>query len=92
MGQTAGIILFAFMLGLICIVTTFGVGTAVNMLFRKTWVSLIIAVLLSIWLLIASKGGLTGLEWGLFCIGWIGALLSTWAVRGLKKRGYALFS
>jgi hypothetical protein len=92
MGQTGGIILFSFMLGLICIVTTFGVGTAVNMLFRKVWVSLVIAVLLSIWLLIASKGSLTVLEWVLFGIGWIGTMLSTWAVNGLKKRGYALFT
>jgi hypothetical protein len=91
MGQTGGIILFSFMLGLICIVTTFGVGTAVNMLFRKVWVSLVIAVLLSIWLLIASNGSLTVLEWVLFGIGWIGTFLSTWAVNGLKKRGYALF-
>lgn len=92
MGKTGGMLLFSFMLGLICIVTTFGVGTAINMIFRRVWVSLVVALALTVWIFIASRVSLSALEWVLVAIGWIGTLLSTWAVRGLKRRGYSLFT
>lgn len=92
MGKTGGLLLFSFMLGLICIVTTFGVGTALNMIFRRVWISLAAALVLTVWLFISSGLSLSALEWVLFAIGWIGTLLSTWAVRGLKRRGYSLFN
>lgn len=83
---------FWFMLCLLAIITTFGFGTALNMVFRRWWVSVVLFVAFSIYLFVSVASHMTLMDWVLYGISLIGVLLSTWAVRALRKSGYALFS
>jgi hypothetical protein len=83
---------FWFMLSVLAIITTFGFGTAINMVFRRWWVSVVLFAVFSIYLFIEVGSKMKYPEWILYIIGLIGVVLSTWAVRALRKRGYALFS
>lgn len=84
--------LFWFMLGLLGLITTFGVGTALNMLSKRWWLAPGLYVLFSIYLLATAGVAMDVPEWILYGIGWIGVLLAVWTVHSLKKRGYPLFS
>ncbi|MCL6453694.1 MAG: YuiB family protein [Alicyclobacillus sp.] len=74
------------------IVSTFGFGVALNMVVRRGWVAPLIAVCLAGYTLLKTRAHLTGPLWGLFSICLAGALLSGWAVRSLRRRGYSLFT
>jgi len=82
---------FWFMLCLLALITTFGIGTAVNMIVRRWWVTIVLYGLFSVYLLASFAGRMTFAEWVLYTVGLVGAILSTFGVRTLKKRGYALF-
>lgn len=81
-----------FMVSLLAIITTFGFGTAINMIFRRWWVSVGLFALFTIYMLVTYVSKMSVGLWFLYIISLIGVLLSTWAVRALGKRGYALFS
>jgi hypothetical protein len=84
--------LFWFMLGLLGIITTFGVGTALNMLSKRWWAAPLLYLLFSIYLMASAATRLDLSEWILYGIGWLGTLLAVGTVYSLKKRGYPLFS
>ncbi|WP_067933093.1 hypothetical protein [Alicyclobacillus kakegawensis] len=93
MGHPAAFALGAwFLLGLLAIVSSFGVGAFLNMVLRRWWVSLCLDGLVTVYVLLRTGGHMAAAEWGLFAVGWLGGLLAAWLVRGLKKRGYPLFS
>ncbi|KPV43671.1 hypothetical protein [Alicyclobacillus ferrooxydans] len=83
---------FWLLLDILAIVATFGFGVAINMVFRRGWVSPVIYIVFSIYLMIRAAARMTWPEWILFFVGLIGALLSGYAVRSLRKRGYSLFT
>jgi hypothetical protein len=83
---------FWFLLDVLAIVTMFGFGIAVNMIFRTWWVSPALFAALSIYLFAKVGFGLTWPEWVLYGISLIGVALSAWGVLALRKRGYALFT
>lgn len=83
---------FWLLLNILAIVATFGFGVAVNMIFRRGWVSPAIYIAFGIYLMIRAATRMTVPEWILFVVGLIGALLSAVAVSGLRKRGYSLFT
>jgi chromate transport protein ChrA len=80
------------MLSVLTIVTTFGIGIGMNMIFRRGWVSLLLYAILSVYLFASVGLTLNIPEWVLYLVGLIGVILASWSVRALKKRGYALFS
>ncbi len=83
---------FWFLLDVLAVVTMFGFGIAVNMIFRRWWVSVGLFALLSIYLFAKVGFALTWPEWVLYGVSLVGVLLSAWGVLALRKRGYALFS
>ena len=83
---------FWLLLDILAIVATFGFGVAINMVFRRGWVSPVIYIVFAIYLMIRAAARMTWPEWILFFVGLIGALLSGYAVRSLRKRGYSLFT
>lgn len=83
---------FWLLLGLLTIVTTFGLGTIVNMVFKRWWLSALFDAVLSLLLLLRTGFSLPSLEWFLLGIGGAGAVLAAWGTLVLKKRGYPLFS
>ena len=80
------------LLDVLAIVATFGFGVALNMVFRTGYVSPGLYVVFGIYLMVQTRGHMTIPEWVLFLIGLAGALLSGYAVRSLRKRGYSLFT
>ena len=80
------------LLNVLAIVATFGFGVAINMVFRRGWVSPLLYIVFGIYLMITAAARLTAPEWVLFLVGLVGAMLSGLAVRSLRKRGYSLFS
>jgi hypothetical protein len=84
--------LFCFMIGLLSIVTTFGVGTAINMVFKRWWLSTAVYSVFSIYLFVRVGSRLTVPEWIAYILGALGVLFASWGCRALKERGYALFS
>jgi uncharacterized membrane protein YjdF len=87
--------LFCFMIGLLSIVTTFGVGTAINMVFKRWWLSTAVYAVFSLYLfihVIHVGSRLSVPEWTAYILGALGVLLASWGCRALKERGYALFS
>ncbi|MBX5437177.1 MAG: hypothetical protein IRZ33_08165 [Alicyclobacillaceae bacterium] len=86
------VIAYWLMLSVLALVTTFGVGLALNMLFRRWWMSVLLFVVLSVWLFIAAGTRMILPEWILYFVGALGVLLSVLAVRALKRSGYPLFS
>lgn len=91
--QAGGAVMtFWLLLSILTLVTTFGVGTALNMIFRRWWIAVVIALLLSVYILVRAGAHLIAPEWILLVIGWIGTALAAWAVRALKRNGYPLFS
>jgi hypothetical protein len=91
-GQTAFAVGAWFLLGLLAIVSTFGIGAFLNMLCKRWWVSIAIYAAFSVYLMIVAAGHMSLAEWILYVIGWSGSALAAWTVYGLKKRGYPLFS
>lgn len=83
---------FWLLLSLLTIVTTFGLGTTVNMIFKRWWLSMLIYGILALILVIQASFSLQVLEWVLLVIAGLGAGLSSLGTRALKKRGYPLFS
>lgn len=85
--------MFAFwaLLYVLAIVTTFGFGVAINMIFRRGWVSPVLYLLFTVYLMATAAGRMNIFEWILFIIGLIGAMLSGWAVKSLRQRGYSIF-
>lgn len=80
------------LLYVLAIVATFGFGVALNMVFRRGYVSPLLYILFGIYVVIRAATRMTAPEWILFLIGLAGALLSGLAVRSLRKRGYSLFT
>ena len=85
-------ITFWLLLNILAIVATFGFGVAINMVFRRGWVSPALYIVFAIYLMIRAAASMTVPEWILFFVGLIGAVLSGYAVRSLRKRGYSLFT
>lgn len=83
---------FWLLLSVLTIVTTFGLGTTINMVFKRWWLSMVVYVLLGLVLLVEVSFHLRGLEWVLLAVGGLGAILAALGTRALKKRGYPLFS
>ncbi|QSO53255.1 hypothetical protein JZ785_05090 [Alicyclobacillus curvatus] len=83
---------YFLLLDVLAIVATFGFGVALNMVFRRGFVSPLLYIVFGIFLLIRTGGHMTIPLWILFVIGLVGALLSGYAVRSLRKRGYSLFT
>ncbi|MCL6597859.1 MAG: hypothetical protein K6T81_03880 [Alicyclobacillus macrosporangiidus] len=81
-----------FLLGLLAMVTTFGVGAFLNMVLRRWWVSVCLYAAFTVYVLVSVAARMSFPEWVLFLVGWLGSLLAAWTVHGLKKRGYPLFS
>ncbi|MCL6637248.1 MAG: hypothetical protein K6T26_04785 [Alicyclobacillus sp.] len=80
-----------FMLSVLAFVTLFGVGMTVNMLMRRWWVSLLLYALFSVYLWIHAGPHMIAAEWVLYGVSCTGVMLSAWASRVLRARGYALF-
>ncbi|MDQ0188226.1 hypothetical protein JI721_14910 [Alicyclobacillus cycloheptanicus] len=93
MGNHAGAILtFWFMVSLLALISSFGVGTALNMLFRRWWLSLVLYLAFTVYLLIAAARHMVVAEWVVYVVGWLGVVLSVVVVRSLKRNGYPLFT
>lgn len=93
MGSHAGtIVTFWFMASLLAFISCFGVGTTLNMLLRRWWLSTVLYLLFTIYLVIAAATRMGVGEWVLFAVGLAAAVTSSVVVRMLKKSGYALFS
>ncbi|MCL6548872.1 MAG: hypothetical protein K6T30_08185 [Alicyclobacillus sp.] len=86
------VIAYWLLLAVLALVTTFGVGMALNMLFRRWWVSVALFGAFAVWLLATAAGRMIWPEWILFFVGLAGVVLSVLAVRALKRSGYPLFS
>lgn len=80
------------LLYVLAMVTTFGFGVALNMIVRRGWFSPVLYILFAIYVLIRTKATMEGPVWVLFVIALVGALMSGWAVRSLRKRGYSIFT
>lgn len=92
-GSHAGtVIAFWSMLDLLALVTAFGVGTALAMVFKRWWFSVAIYGAFTGYLLVALVRQMTVSEWVLYAVGLVGVGFSAFAVRMLKKNGYPLFS
>ncbi|MCL6443284.1 MAG: hypothetical protein K6T83_07500 [Alicyclobacillus sp.] len=91
-GQFGPVFTFWFMLGILTLVTVFGVGTALNMIFKRWWLSLVLFGAGTVCLAFTAMKHMVLGEWVLYGLGLIGAGLSAWGVRALKKSGYALFT
>jgi len=83
---------FWFLLSVLAIVTTFGLGTTVNMIFKRWWLSMVLYFLLVAILAVSASFRVQGLEWLLLAVGALGSVLAALGARVLKKRGYPLFS
>lgn len=83
--------MFWFMLSILGIVTTFGFGTALNMVFKRWWLSTLLGLFFSIYLFVTVAAEMTGPEWILYVVGLSGAILASSSCRSLGKRGYSLF-
>lgn len=81
-----------FLLDVLAMVTTFGVGIALNMIFKRWWVSVVLFGLFSIYLFVQSDVALSWPEWLLYAVSVCGVLLSAWGIVTLRKMGYALFT
>ncbi|MCF8563494.1 hypothetical protein LLE49_01890 [Alicyclobacillus tolerans] len=91
-GGMQAVIAFWFMLSLLTIVTTFGLGVTFNMLFKRWWLSMVLYLLLAVFVLIRTTLSMNLPEWILFFVGMVGAVLAAFGTLALKKRGYPLFS
>jgi len=80
------------MLSLLTVITTFGAGTALCMVFRRWWLSAALWGVFTLYLLVTAARHMTGPEWIVYIIGLIGVVFSTLGVRALKRRGYTLFT
>jgi hypothetical protein len=83
---------FWFLLDVLAIVSMFGFGIALNMIFRQWWVSVLLFVLLSAMLFFRVGFSFSVAEWVLYGISLVGVLLSAFGVMALKKNGYVLFT
>jgi len=91
---SGGSTLFTYwlLLYVLAIVSTFGFGVALNMIVRRGWFSPVLYILFGVYLLIRTKARLAGPVWVLFLVALAGALMSGFAVRSLRKRGYSIFA
>lgn len=80
------------LLDILALISTFGFGVALNMVVRRGWVSPVLYGIFAVYLLVTAAARMSVPEWILFLLGLVGALLSGWAVRSLRKHGYSLFS
>lgn len=80
------------MLSLLTVITTFGAGTALCMIFRRWWVAALLWSVFTIYLFATALTRLTAPEWVVYGIGLIGVILATIGVRALRRRGYTLFA
>ncbi|WP_026973782.1 hypothetical protein [Alicyclobacillus contaminans] len=83
---------FWFLLGVLFLVTVFGFGLFLNMLFRRSWISWGLFAAASVWLFARIGFELSIPEWILYAVSLAGALAATWMTTFLRKSGYALFS
>lgn len=95
-------ILFALIGSLLCLVLFFGIGFILNMLIKTTWMPLwlffIVVVPLGIWQLwqpdLSMKENMQSMfvsDTILVVAGAVGAYLSGWAIRALRRGGYKMF-
>lgn len=83
---------FWFMVSLLAFISSFGVGTALNMLFRRWWLSTALYLAFTVYLLIALASRMVVAEWIVYGVGLVAAVVASIVVRALKKNGYPLFS
>lgn len=82
---------FWTMLSLLTIITIFGVGISLNMIFRQWWLAVVLYVLAMIFVIIKVVHEMAIHDWVIMAIGLVGAVFATWGARAMKGRGYALF-
>ena len=83
---------FWFLLCVIAVVTTFGFGILLNMIFRRWWVSVLLFVGGSVYLFSQVGFLLSAPEWTLYAVSSAGAILAAWGLVTLRKLGYAMFT
>jgi hypothetical protein len=97
-----GAIMFSIVGSVLCIVLFFGIGFILNMLIKSTWIPLwlflIIVVPLGIWHLwqpdLSFKENVQSMlvsDIILILAGAVGAYMSGWAIRALRRGGYKMF-
>jgi hypothetical protein len=97
-----GAIMFSIVGSLLCVVLFFGIGFILNMLIKTTWfplwLFLIIVVRLGIWHLwqpdltfTENIQSMLVSDIILILAGAVGAYLSGWAIRALRRGGYKMF-
>jgi hypothetical protein len=97
-----GAIMFSIVGSLLCVVICFGIGFILNMLIKTTWLPLwlflIFIVPLGIWQLWQPDLSFTKniqsmlvSDIILFAAGAVGAYLSGWTIRALRRGGYKMF-
>ncbi|WP_256759814.1 YuiB family protein [Cohnella sp. WQ 127256] len=102
LGGVLGGILFAIVGSMLCLVLFFGIGFILNMLIKTTWfpfwLFLIIVTPLGIWQLWQDDISVTEniqsmlvSDMILIVAGAVGAYLSGWAIRALRRGGYKMF-
>ncbi|QMV40882.1 YuiB family protein [Cohnella cholangitidis] len=101
-GGILGGILFGIVGSLLCLVLFFGIGFILNMLIKTTWfplwLFLIIVTPLGIWQLWQNDLSVTEniqsllvSDMILIIAGAVGAYLSGWSIRALRRGGYKMF-
>ncbi|XID95770.1 YuiB family protein [Paenibacillaceae bacterium WGS1546] len=101
-GGIIGGVLFAIVGSLLCLVLFFGIGFILNMLIKTTWFPLwlffIVVTPLGIWQLWQDDLSVTEniqsllvSDVILIVAGAVGAYLSGWAIRALRRGGYKMF-
>ncbi|MFC4597018.1 YuiB family protein [Cohnella hongkongensis] len=101
-GGVVGGILFGIIGSLLCLVLFFGIGFILNMLIKTTWFPLwlfvIVIVPLGIWQLwqddltvTENIQSLLVSDTILIVAGGVGAYLSGWSIRALRRGGYKMF-
>ncbi|TVX98755.1 YuiB family protein [Cohnella terricola] len=101
-GGVVGGVLFGIIGSLLCLVLFFGIGFILNMLIKTTWFPLwlfvIVVIPLGIWQLWQDDLSVTEniqsllvSDTILIVAGAVGAYLSGWSIRALRRGGYKMF-
>jgi hypothetical protein len=89
--ESCSLIGFYIMLSLLTIITIFGVGISINMIFRQWWLAFVLYLLLMAFVIARAVHVMLIHDWVILGIGFAGAIFATWGARAMKGRGYALF-